>query len=458
MSSDRNAARSTFPDGFLWGAATSAYQIEGSPLADGAGASIWHEFVHAPGKIAGDDNGDIACDHYRRYAEDVALMRSLELNAYRFSISWSRVLPEGTGRVNQPGLDFYNRLVDTLLEHHIQPSVTLYHWDLPAAIERRGGWAQPDSARWFAEYARLMFERLGDRVAMWATLNEPWVTVDAGYVAGVHAPGRTNWREAVAVARNLLRAHGMAVEAARSVGRFSVGLVVNLVPMIPASESDADAAAAARCDAYLNRQFLDPALLGRVPEELGAIFGEAWTPFDEIDLAQICRPIDWIGVNYYLRQLIRDDPSSTSPTRATTTFAPDWPRTTMGWEIDPRGLTDILLWVKQRYGNLPLYITENGAAYDDQFGPNGAINDSDRIEYLKAHLIAARRAIDEGVDLRGYFLWSLLDNFEWQMGYSKRFGIVAIEPQSLRRTAKASAEFYRNVIRSRGESLNNESA
>ena len=444
--------RATFPDDFLWGAATSAYQIEGSPLADGAGASIWHRFAHTTGKVHGDEHGDVACDHYRRFDDDVRLMRELGLKAYRFSISWPRVLPEGTGRVNERGLDFYSRLVDTLLEHRIQPSATLYHWDLPAALEDRGGWAARDSAEWFAEYARLMFRKLGDRVTMWATLNEPWVTVDAGYVAGVHAPGRRDWREATAVSRNLLRAHGAAIAAGRSEGDFQLGLVVNLVPFLPATESEADRAAARRMDAYLNRQFLDPALRGETPPEMGDMFGEAWTPLDDADLRQIRQPLDFIGVNYYLRQVVRDDPAS-GPARAANVLVPNVPRTEMEWEIFPEGLTDTLLWVKERYGDVPLYITENGAAFPDKISPNGDIHDADRIQYLQEHLRAARRAIERGVNLRGYFVWSLLDNFEWQCGYSKRFGIVGVDFATQRRIPKASARFYSDVIRTNGAAL-----
>jgi beta-glucosidase len=441
-----------FPPEFVWGAATSAYQIEGSPLADGAGESIWHRFTHLPGKIADNDNGDVACDHYRRFAEDVRLMQELGLGAYRFSISWSRVLPAGTGQINQRGLDFYSRLVDALLEHRIQPSATLYHWDLPAALEDRGGWATRESADWFAEYARLMFRTLGDRVPMWATFNEPWVTVDGGYVAGVHAPGRNNWREAMDVARNLLRAHGAAVKAGRDEGDYSIGLVVNLTPFDPASDTAADRNAAARMSTYVNRQFLDPVLLGEAPVEMADMFDDAWQPFDESDLRLIRQPIDFVGINYYLRVVVRDDPAA-GPTRVAIVETPNCRRTAMGWEIFPQGLTETLLWVKKRYGNMPLYITENGAAFDDFPGPNGVIDDLDRVEYLRDHLVAARRAIELGVDLRGYFAWSLLDNFEWGYGYSKRFGIVGVDYATQRRTPKASARFYGNVIRSNGTAL-----
>jgi beta-glucosidase len=441
-----------FPKDFLWGAATSAYQIEGSPLADGAGESIWHRFSHTPGKIADGTNGDIACDHYRRFAEDVRLMRDLGLRAYRFSTSWPRLLPTGTGRVNQAGLDFYSRLVDVLLEHEIQPFLTLYHWDLPAALEDRGGWTNAEIADWFAEYARRMHRALGDRVKMWATINEPWVVMDQGYVEGRHAPGRRDLTEAATVSKNLLLAHGSAVAALRAEGAQQVGLVVNLVPIHAASESPADKAAAARLDAYLNRHFLDPTLRGEVPGELAEIFGAAGPDWSKDELRQVRQPIDFVGVNYYLRLVVKDDPAA-GAARARAVPQENCPYTAMEWEIYPQGLTDTLLWLKQRYGNLPVYITENGAAFDDQWNGSPLVDDRPRVEYLRSHLRAARQAIDSGVDLRGYFVWSLLDNFEWQCGYSRRFGIVYVDFATQRRVPKASAFFYRDVVSTSGAGL-----
>jgi beta-glucosidase len=441
-----------FPTDFLWGAATSAYQVEGSPLADGAGESIWHRFAHTPGNIADDGHGDVACDHYRRFADDVRLMIELGIGAYRFSTSWSRVLPEGIGRANQAGLDFYSRLVDALLEHRIQPMVTLYHWDLPAALENRGGWADSQSADWFAEYAQLMYRTLGDRVRMWATINEPWVIVDQGYVEGQHAPGRRDWAVAAVVSKNLLRAHAAAVAAYRSAWKHRIGLAVNLVPIYPASERDADRQAARRLDAYLNRQFLDPVLLGETPSEMAEMFGRKWPEWNADELRQIAQPIDFVGINYYLRLVVRDDPAA-GPARARAVLEPNCPQTAMGWEVYPQGLTEILQWLKDRYGDLPLYITENGAAFDDQMCPNGDLNDPERVEYLRDHLRAAWQAIETGVDLRGYFVWSLLDNFEWQQGYSKRFGIVRVDFETQRRVLKSSARLYSNVIRTNGAAL-----
>jgi beta-glucosidase len=442
----------TFPSDFLWGAATSAYQIEGSPLADGAGESIWHRFSQTSGKVYAGQNGDLACDHYRRFADDVRLMRELGLQAYRFSISWSRVLPNGTGKVNRAGLDFYSQLVDTLLEHGIQPTATLYHWDLPQAIEDRGGWANADSPNWFVEYAAIVYRELDDRIKLWATLNEPWVVMNEGYVEGRHAPGRRDWAEAALVAKNLLKAHAAATAAYRAIGKHAIGLVVNLIPIHAASESEADEGAVRRADAYLNRQFLDPVLLGQVPSELPEMFGPSWTAWSEDELRRIHAPVDFIGVNYYLRWVVCDD-ADAGPARARIVPVPGRPVTATEWEVYPEGLTEILKWAKTRYGDIPLYITENGAAFDDVLLPNQTVHDSQRVEYLRGHLRAARQAIESGVDLRGYFAWSLLDNFEWQSGYSKRFGIVYVDFETQRRIPKASAQFYSNVIRTNGAVL-----
>jgi beta-glucosidase len=444
---------STFPNGFLWGAATSAYQVEGSPLADGAGPSIWHRFAHTPGNTLNGDTGDIAADHYRRYRDDVALMAELGLTSYRFSISWSRVLPEGRGAANAKGIDFYSRLVDALLEQRIRPNVTLYHWDLPAALDDRGGWVNPDMAGWFGDYADLMFRRLGDRVDMWATLNEPWVVVDAGYLHGVHAPGHRSAWEAVRAAHNLLRAHGTAVQAYRATASGgAIGIVVNLEPKVPASETEADRAAARRADAYMNRYYLDAVLLGKYPDELGGIFGDAWPAFSEGDMAVISEPIDFVGINFYKRGVMRHDPAAW-PVRASLVPQPQNMHTDLGWEweVHAPALTDILLQVRERYGDRPYYITENGAAFYDPPKPiAGAVDDPLRVHYLREHLRAAHAAIRQGVDVRGYYAWSLLDNFEWNSGYARRFGIIHVDYDTLQRTPKRSARFYADVIRSHG--------
>jgi beta-glucosidase len=444
----------SFPDGFLWGAATSAYQIEGSPLADGAGPSIWHRFTRTPWLVPSGDNGDVACDHYRLYEEDVRLMRDLGLGAYRFSVAWGRVLPEGTGRVNEKGLDFYRRLVDALLENGILPLVTLYHWDLPAALDDRGGWLNRDVADWFAEYARVMFRALDDRVQMWATLNEPWVVTDGGYLHGALAPGHRNRFEAPIAAHQLMRAHGAAVKAYRSVGKHRIGVVVNLEPKYAASDDAADRAATARADAYMNRQFLDPMLLGRYPEELAEIFGEAWPNWPAADLELIKQPLDFVGVNYYTRNVTRFDRDAW-PLRAAPVRQKQATYTETGWEVFPQGMTDILVWVKQRYGNPPLYITENGAAFfDPPTAQDDRVDDPLRVDYMRKHIAAMHAAMEAGVDLRGYFAWSLLDNFEWSLGYSKRFGIVHVDFETQKRTPKNSARLYSSIIASNGTILN----
>jgi len=441
-----------FPEGFLWGAATSAYQVEGSPLADGAGPSIWHRFTRTPWLVPSGDNGDVACDHYRLYEEDVRLMRELGLHAYRFSVAWGRVLPEGTGRVNEKGLDFYRRLVDALLENGIQPLVTLYHWDLPAALDDRGGWLNRDVAGWFAEYARVMFRALDDRVRTWATLNEPWVVTDGGYLHGALAPGHRNLFEAPIASHHLLLAHAAAVEAYRAEGRHKIGLVVNLEPKYPASDSEEDLAATRRADAYMNRQYLDPVFHGRYPDEMAEVFGEAWPDFPSADLARIRQPIDFLGVNYYTRNVTKFDPTAL-PVQASAVKQKRHAYTETAWEVYPEGLTDTLVWVKENYGDLPLYITENGAAFYDPPTAHGELSDPLRVDYLRTHLQAAREAIERGVDLRGYFAWSLLDNLEWSLGFSKRFGIVHVDFETLKRTPKASARFYAEVIRTNGGNL-----
>ncbi len=443
----------SFPDNFLWGAATSAYQVEGSPLADGAGPSIWHRFTRTPWLVPSGDNGDVACDHYQRYKEDVALMRELGLNSYRFSVSWSRVLPEGRGRINEKGLDFYRRLVDELLENGIRPLATLYHWDLPAALDDRGGWLNPDVADWFADYARVMYGALDGRVEMWATLNEPWVVTDGGYLHGALAPGHRNLFEAPIASHNLMLAHAAAVEAYRADGKHQIGLVVNLEPKYPASQSEEDLAATRRADAYMNRQYLDPVFHGRYPEEMREVFGEAWPDFPEADLARIRQPIDFLGVNYYTRNVSKNDPAAL-PVRASAVRQTRHAYTETSWEVFPQGLTDTLVWVKERYGDIPLYITENGAAfYDPPTALDGRVDDPLRVWYYREHLRAALDAIRQGVDLRGYFAWSLLDNFEWSLGYSKRFGIVHVDYETQQRTPKSSARFYSEVIRTNGAAL-----
>lgn len=445
--------KTPFPADFLWGCATAAYQIEGSPLADGAGASIWQRFSHDPRLMAAKgDTGDVACDHYNRMESDVALMKELGLQAYRFSVAWGRVLPDGTGRVNEAGLGFYERLVDTLLANGIEPLCTLYHWDLPVALDDRGGWLNRDIADWFADYGRVLFERLDGRVKKWVTLNEPWVITDGGYLHGALAPGHRNMFEAPIASHNLMRAHGAAVKAYREIGQHEIGLVVNLEPKYPASDSPEDIAATARADAYMNRQYLDPAIHGRYPEELKEIFGEAWPDWPQEDFDLIKQKLDFIGVNYYTRNVTTANDSW--PLTAGPVEQKQSTYTTTGWEVFPQGLTDVLLWVKDNYGNLPLYVTENGAAfYDPPNAEGGVVDDPLRVDYLRKHIAAIGQAITKGADVRGYMLWSLFDNLEWSLGYSKRFGIVHVNFKTLDRTPKNSARLYTTVIATNGGCL-----
>lgn len=443
-----------FPPGFLWGCATSAYQIEGSPLADGAGPSIWQRFAQTPGRIAGGDHGDIACDHYRRMREDVALMKRLGLTAYRFSIAWARVMPEGRGRVNGAGLGFYERLVDELLKAGITPLATLYHWDLPQALDDRGGWLNPDIANWFADYAQVAYRALDDRVPLWTTINEPWVVADGGYMHGVLAPGHRSANEAAIVAHRQLQAHAAAVRAYRAAGRHQIGLVVNIEPKhLAPGASAADRHAQRLADAYMNRQFLDPALLGRYPEESAEVFGQAWPDWPAAEVEALQVPIDWLGLNYYTRSVVQADPKAW-PVPASAQRQTGAIYTETGWELHPPGLTEALLWLHKRYGGLPLYVTENGAAFYDPPRPvDGRVDDPLRVHYLQTHLRAVQSAIAQGADVRGYCAWSLLDNLEWAHGFSKRFGLVHVDFETLERTPKASALFYAQVIASHGAVL-----
>ncbi len=442
-----------FPEGFLWGAATSAYQIEGSPLADGAGPSTWHRFVHTPGKTANGDTGDVACDHYKLYREDIELMRCLGLKAYRFSVNWGRVFPEGTGRFNDAGLGFYERLVDGLLEAGIEPLPTLYHWDLPAALDDRGGWLNPDIANWFADYAGAMFERLDGRVNKWATLNEPWVITDGGYLHGALAPGHENVFETPIASRNLMLSHGAAVKRYREIGKHEVGLVLNLEPKFPASDSPADLKAAERSNAYMNTQYLDPAFDQGCPPLMKEIFGDAWRDWTEEELALAAQPVDWLGVNYYTRGVMKHDETNW-PVSASYVPQPGKTYTETGWEVHEEGLTKTLLWIKDAYGNPPVYITENGSAfYDPPKAADGRVQDPLRVDYLQRHLRAVHSAISQGADVRGYMAWSLLDNLEWSLGFSKRFGIVHVDFETQDRTPKDSALYYSKVIASNGAVL-----
>ncbi|MDD3610133.1 MAG: GH1 family beta-glucosidase [Halothiobacillaceae bacterium] len=443
-------SQATFPGDFLWGVATSAYQIEGSPLEDGAGPSNWHRFAHEPGRVLGGDHGDRACDHYRRYAGDLDLVRELGLNAYRFSLNWSRIRPEGRGRRNPRGLDFYERLIDAVLERGLTPFLTLHHWDMPLALEEAGGWTNPDTAAWFADYVHEVAGRFDDRVPYWASFNEPWVIIHAGLVEGVHPPGRRDPAEAARAAHGLLRAHAQADAAYRAVGRHAFGIVVNLEPKYPASEAQADLDAAARATAYMNRWFLEPVVHGRYPERLPEVFGAHWPDFPDADVSALRAPPDFIGVNYYTRAVVRADPAAWCGARAVP--VEDALHTDMGWEVYPQGLTDTLRWVHKHFGERALYVTENGAAFPDGAPVDGRVTDPERCAYFEAHLAAAREARADGVDLRGYFAWSLLDNFEWQFGYARRFGLVHVDFATQRRTLKDSARVYARLVAEQGVS------
>ena len=435
-----------FPTGFLWGAATASYQIEGAWQADGKSESIWDRFAHTPGKISDGSTGDVACDHYHRWRDDIALMRELGLQAYRFSIAWPRVLPNGYGKANQAGLDFYSRLVDGLLEAGIEPWVTLYHWDLPQVLQDRGGWPARLSAQAFVEYADAVTRRVGDRVKNWITLNEPWCSSLLSYFLGEQAPGHHDLGEGLAAAHHLLLAHGWAMPVIRqnSPG-CRAGVTLNLIPQTPASPSEEDALAARVEDAKFNRWFLDP-LSGRgYPEEAVAAFGQEMQYVQAGDLAAIAAPMDFLGVNYYMRNIIRSDaiPESQNEPK---TIARRPELTEMGWEVYAEGIYELLTRLKADYDFPAYYITENGAAYPDQVGANGQVFDARRVAYLRDHFVQAARAIAEGVPLRGYFVWSLLDNFEWAYGYSKRFGLVYTDYATQQRTPKASARWYSRVI------------
>jgi beta-glucosidase len=443
----------SFPPGFVWGAATAAYQIEGAWNEDGKGESIWDRFTHTPGKIDGGDNGDVACDHYHRWEEDVGHMAALGLTSYRFSVSWPRIFPAGGGRPNQRGLDFYRRLVDALNSRGIAPSLTLYHWDLPQALEDRGGWACRDTALRFAEYAAFMFRSLRGQVAFWTTHNEPFIQTFYGYGNGENAPGRRSPWAIFTVGHHLLLSHGLAVDAYRAEKPGGqIGIVLFLWPHHAASDSPRDRAAAAVVDGAQNRLFLEPLFRGRYPEDVLAHFGRrgmrpAVRPGD---LATISRPIDFLGVNSYTRQINQANPRDLlSGARQ---LPSPGPSTAMGWEIYPDCILESLRMARS-YTDLPLYIAENGAAFDDAPGSDGAVDDTTRLAYLHDHIAAAHRAIEEGIDLRGYYVWSLMDNFEWSRGFSKRFGLIYTDYATQCRTWKRSAYWYRDVIARNGLEL-----
>ncbi|WP_433324672.1 glycoside hydrolase family 1 protein [Spirillospora sp. CA-294931] len=455
-----------FPEGFLFGTATAAYQIEGAVREDGRGPSIWDTFCAEPGRVRDGHTGDRACDHYHRWPEDLELMSALGANGYRFSVAWTRVQPDGTGRADPRGLDFYEALVDGLLDRGIAPALTLYHWDLPQALQDAGGWMHRDTAHRFAEYAGLVADRLGDRIALWITLNEPFVHLTYGHSLGVHAPGETLLLDSLPAAHHQLLGHGLAVAALRERTTSPIALTNNHAPVWAASGSPEDAAAVRAYDALHNRLFTDPLLLGRYPD-LTAFGVDAVPGVRDGDLDAIAAPLDALGVNYYNPVRVAapgrgggEGPSGLSeagpeldglglpfvdvPIEGT-------PVTAFGWPVVPDGLRELLVGMRDRYGAAlpPLVITENGCSADDAVGPDGTVDDPDRIAFLDGHLRAVHRAIEEGVDVRGYFVWSLLDNFEWSEGYHQRFGLVHVDFTTQRRTPKASFHWLRDQLRLR---------
>ena len=443
------SAEIKFPETFLWGAATASYQIEGAAYEDGKGESIWDRFCHTPGKIEGGDTGDEACDHYHRCGDDLAIMKQIGLKAYRFSVSWPRIFPKGGGSLNRSGLEFYERLVDGLLADEITPAVTLYHWDLPQALQEREGWLNRDTVEYFTDYAATLFQRLGDRVPLWITHNEPWVTAFLGHAMGVHAPGIKDYAKAIQVSHNLLLSHAKAVQIFRDLNREDsrIGISLNLSPVSSASDSDEDERAAVLGDGYLNRWFLDPVFKGSYPQDLLDIYSErGCAPEIQADDMNLLAesPIDFLGVNYYFRQIAKAPSNNESLYDQTKPDGAEF--TEMNWEIYPEGLWDMLTRLDRDYDHPALYVTESGAAFKDDVEKDGIVQDEDRIRYLRDHFMQAHRAIEQGVDLRGYFVWSLMDNFEWALGYSKRFGIVHVDYENQERSLKKSALWYRDVI------------
>jgi beta-glucosidase len=452
-----------FPEGFTWGAATAAYQIEGATDADGRGVSVWDTFSHTPGKVRGGDTGDIACDSYHRYPEDADLLASLGLSSYRFSISWPRIFPTGAGQVNQAGLDYYKALLDALAERGISGAATLFHWDLPQALQDQGGWAVRDTALRFADYAAVVAEALGDRVERWITLNEPLVVTDLGYRIGIHAPGLVDPAAAAAATHHLLLGHGLATAALRAaVPAAPVGITLNLTPVLVAPNANGSSALLERArrvaDATHNGIFLEPVLFGRYPEYAPAAILPPASLIHDGDLATISAPIDFLGVNYYRPQHLRagdtanlrfrEYPPVAGTEAGVVEYYPAGLETTnMDWLIDPDGLYQLLVRLSKDAPGLPLYITENGRAAEDYPNPDGKVDDLERIKFLHQHLEVCARAARDGVNLAGYYVWSLLDNFEWAYGYQKRFGIIYVDFPTGRRTPKASADFYASVAK-----------
>ncbi len=441
-----------FPADFAWGSATASYQIEGAFNEDGKGESIWDRFTHTPGHILDGSTGDVACDHYHRWRDDLNLLAQLKHRAYRFSIAWPRVLPEGRGQVNLRGLDFYDRLVDGLLEREIVPFVTLYHWDLPQVLQDDGGWANRDTTNAFADYASVVARRLGDRVRHWITHNEPQVVTNDGYARGRKAPGVRDESLVAPVSHHLLLSHGLATQALRAFGRpgMQVGITLNLAEVEPATDKAEDVEATTLLDGLRNRWYLDPLFRGGYPEDAQAVQPIPAGLIQAGDMELIAAPLDFLGVNYYSHARARASKSGGSMPE---TLPPQGTLTGAGWEVYPQGLTDILLRLHRDYQPRALYVTENGAAYDDVLTPGDEVHDRERANFLREHFLAAREALAQGVPLHGYFVWSLMDNFEWQDGYTRRFGLVYIDYPTQRRILKDSAYLFIETVANNGGNL-----
>ncbi len=444
-----------FPKDFIWGVAASAYQIEGAWNEDGRGESIWDRFAHTPYHIQTGENADLACDHYHRMPEDVALIKQFCFPYYSFTISWPRVVPAGEGPANKKGLDFYDRLVDELLKAGIQPKATLYHWDLPQNLQDKGGWPNRDTADRFAEYARFVFDRLADRVNIWCTHNEPWVAAFLGYGTGLHAPGICDYSQAYQAAHHLLLAHGKTVQVFREGGyKGEIGLILNLNGLIPASNSQADIDATQRMHDETHALFLDPIFKGEYPQRLFDFIGTHQPTVKAGDVELIRQPMDYMGLNYYNTDVVSYDVfAGLNKARITPYSAAGWGRTDMNWGIDPDGLKRELIYVKENYGNPKLYVTENGCALPDIPDEKGFVADWDRINYIKSHIHSLHKAIEAGVNVNGYFVWSVFDNFEWERGYGTRFGLIRVNYETMQRIPKQSAYWFSEIAKQNSISI-----
>ena len=443
--------KNKFPENFLWGGATAAYQLEGAAKEGGRGESIWDRFSHIPGKTFNNETGDVACDHYHRFEEDVKLMKELGLKTYRFSIAWSRIFPNGTGTPNEEGVNFYRKLINCLIANDIIPAVTLYHWDLPQKLQDIGGWANREVTDYFEQYATYLFKEFGALVPIWITHNEPWVVSFVGNYEGRHAPGLTDFSTALQVSYHLLLSHGKAIKAYRKLGlKGQIGITLNMNPVYAASDSPEDVAAAERFNEYHNKWFADPILKGSFPEKLLKWYeGKVVIPeITEEDLKIISTPVDFLGINNYFSSFVKYESNKWPMQLASVNVGKE--KTEMGWEINPTGLKDLLLYLHKEYDGVKIFITENGAAFNDMVNREGKVEDENRLDYLYNHLEQANKAIEAGVNLAGYYVWSLFDNYEWAYGYAKRFGIIHVDYNTQKRTIKKSGLWYKEVIKNNG--------